>query len=52
MKNRAIAMLAVVALLVTGVVVAEKADSKKVNLKGIKCRHWSSFKKAAYTFGW
>ena len=37
MKNRAIAMLAVVALLVTGVVVAEKADSKKVNLKGAKC---------------
>ena len=36
MKNRAIAMLAVVAFLVTGVVVAEKADSKKVNLTGMK----------------
>ena len=36
MKSRAIAMLAMVALLVSGVVLAEKAD-KKINVKKAKC---------------
>jgi len=36
MKSRAIAMLAMVALLASGVVLAEKAD-KKINVKKAKC---------------